>query len=121
MTSSDPDAYNELESAATSSGAAPAKPRSGLLWLIPFLIVAGVAAFAIPEVLKQIYFMEEEAKARSGPNVVGSRTDAKPPPGVSTDPYASLGGGGGGNAEAASKSDAADAADAAKSDQADNK
>lgn len=111
MTTSDPDDYNQLETAATStttsSGSTQTKSRSGLIWLIPFLILAGVAAFAVPEVLKQIYFMEEEAKARSGPNVVGSRTDAKPPPGVSTDPYASLGGGGGGNAEETNKADTA--------------
>jgi hypothetical protein len=94
MSSADFDPQSGLEPAVTHAGN-PA-PRSGIsrtfLWLVPLLLAACVAFFAVPEILKQIYFAEEEAKVRNKPNLVGTNTSAVPPPGVSTDPYGGRGG-----------------------------
>jgi hypothetical protein len=78
------------------------------MWLIPLLLAAGVAAFAVPEILKQIYFAEEEAKVRNKANTVGSNTSATPPPGVSTDPYGGRGGGASNEDNSAEKKDSAE-------------
>jgi hypothetical protein len=94
MSSADSDPHSGLEPAVAHAGS-PA-PRSGIsrtfMWLIPLLLASGVAVFAVPEILKQIYFAEEEAKVRNKPNIVGTNTSAVPPPGVSTDPYGGRGG-----------------------------
>jgi hypothetical protein len=59
-----------------------------LVFLAVAMAGAGIAAYAVPEVLKQVYLAEEEAK-RKQPPIVGTETGKTPPPGVSTDPYAS--------------------------------
>ena len=76
---------------ATNVKTTPAKSpfRGPLMYLAPLALAAIAAYFIIPNVLIQIYHAEEEAKAR-GKNIVGTRTDAVPPPGKSTDPYAGL-------------------------------
>lgn len=99
--SNDPSTTN-----ATNVKTAPTKSllRGPLIYLVPLALAATAAYFIIPNLLIQIYHAEEEAKARSK-NIVGTRTDAVPPPGKSTDPYAGLmnrggaGAGGGSGAE----------------------
>lgn len=59
-----------------------------LVFLAVAMAGAGIAAYAVPEALKQVYLAEEEAK-RKQPPIVGTETGKTPPPGVSTDPYAS--------------------------------
>jgi len=78
------------------------------MYLVPLALAATAAYFIIPNLLIQIYHAEEEAKARSK-NIVGTRTDAVPPPGKSTDPYAGLmnRGGAGGASGAETKGDEA--------------
>lgn len=105
---------------STPNPTAPAKAKASnrsLVLLAVLLAGAGIAAFAVPEVLKQIYLAEEEAKRKQGP-IVGTRTDVKPPPGVSTDPYAGMPGRNAGNQEKAADSKAADG-ETAKDDSAD--
>jgi hypothetical protein len=90
---------------STPNPPSPAKAKASnrsLVVLAVLLAGAGVAAFAIPEVLKQIYLAEEEAKRKQGP-IIGTRTDVKPPPGVSTDPYAGMPGRNAGNQEKAAE------------------
>ena len=88
---------------ATNVKQAPTKSplRGPLMYLVPLALAATAAYFVVPNLLVQIYHAEEEAKARSK-NIVGTKTDAVPPPGKSTDPYAGLmnrgGGGAGGGA-----------------------
>lgn len=72
-----------------ASGAAVAKKSSALIWLLPALAVVAVGAVFLPGMLEKMYLEQEEAAKTKG-NVVGTRTDVKPPPGKSTDPYASL-------------------------------
>lgn len=95
MSNANPDPNRPLEPASSQPAPAPAPRRgtSNLMWLIPLMLGAGVAAFLVPEVLKNIYFAEEEAKVRNKENIVGTNTSAEPPPGVSRDPYAGMGGG----------------------------
>jgi hypothetical protein len=76
---------------------AKASNRS-LVILAVLLAGAGIAAFVVPEVLKQIYLAEEEAKRKQKP-IVGSRTDVKPPPGVSANPVTGMSGNNAGNQE----------------------
>jgi len=94
------DSYNTN---ATNVKPVPTKSplRGPLMYLVPLALAATAAYFIVPNLLIQIYHAEEEAKARSK-NIVGTRTDAVPPPGKSTDPYAGLsrpGAGGGSGAE----------------------
>lgn len=58
-----------------------------LIFLACGMGLAALAAFAVPEILKQVYLAEEEAKRKQGP-IVGTGASRQPPPGVSTDPYA---------------------------------
>lgn len=88
------------------------------MYLVPLALAATAAYFIIPNLLIQIYHAEEEAKARSK-NIVGTRTDAVPPPGKSTDPYAGLmnrGGAGGGSGAETKGDDAKKPADDAAKD-----
>lgn len=94
---------------------APSKSplRGPFMYLVPLALAATAAYFIIPNLLIQIYHAEEEAKARSK-NIVGTRTDAVPPPGKSTDPYAGLNLGGSGGRAAASGSNTESKGDEAK-------
>jgi hypothetical protein len=100
MSNANPDPKSHLHPASSQPAPAPVPRRgtSNLMWLIPLMLGAGIAAFLVPEVLKNIYFAEEEAKVRNKENVVGTNTSAEPPPGVSRDPYAGMGGGSSNNA-----------------------
>ena len=109
---------------ATNVKQAPTKSplRGPLMYLVPLALAATAAYFVVPNLLVQIYHAEEEAKARSK-NIVGTKTDAVPPPGKSTDPYAGLmnrggggagGGAGGGGAESEGGEAKKPADDAAK-------
>jgi hypothetical protein len=97
------------EVASGAAGPAVAKKSSALVWLVPALVAVGVGAVFLPGVLQKMYLEQEEAAKTKG-NIVGTRTDTKPPPGKSTDPYASLNqnrGGGGGGDGGAKQDDAA--------------
>lgn len=61
---------------------APTKKSSktSLFILIGLLVVTAICAYAIPEVLKQIYLAEEEAKRKV--NIVGTDSGKELPPGV---------------------------------------
>jgi predicted lipid-binding transport protein (Tim44 family) len=92
---------SQVPPSSTPNPQSPVKAKASnrsLVILAVLLAGAGIAAFAVPEVLKQIYLAEEEAKRKQGP-IVGSRTDVDPPPGVSRDPYASMPGRNAGNQE----------------------
>ncbi|MFO0014121.1 MAG: hypothetical protein ACK553_15415 [Planctomycetota bacterium] len=67
----------------------PKASNRSLYFLAGAMAFAGVAAYAVPKLLVQAYLAEEESKRKQGP-IVGTRTDVKPPPGVSTDPYAGM-------------------------------
>lgn len=99
------------EVTATAAGTTAAKKSSALMWLLPALAAVAVGAVFLPGVLQKMYLEQEEAAKTKG-NIVGTRTDTKPPPGKSTDPYASLnqnrgggGAGGGGKQDDAAKKD----------------
>ena len=100
---------------ATNVKQAPTKSplRGPLMYLVPLALAATAAYFVVPNLLVQIYHAEEEAKARSK-NIVGTKTDAVPPPGKSTDPYAGLMNRGGGGAESEGGEAKKPADDAAK-------
>lgn len=100
------DSYSASSSpAATSSTPVAAKKSpSALMWLIPALVAVAAGSAFLPDVLKKMYLAQEEAIKAKG-NIVGSRTDMKPPPGKSTDPYASLNQGGNAGNNSANKDD----------------
>ncbi len=91
---------------ATVAGATAAKKSSSLIWLLPALAAVAAGAFILPGVLQKMYLEQEEAAKAKG-NIVGTRTDTKPPPGKSTDPYASLNQNRGGGDSGAKQDDAA--------------
>ena len=99
---------NPYDSSAASSSptatAATKKSPSTLMWLLPALAVVAAGAAFLPGFLQKMYLAEEEAIKAKG-NIVGSRTDMKPPPGKSTDPYASLNQNGGGGSGSANNDD----------------
>lgn len=94
------------QSAATGTGAGAKQKSSALLWLLPALAAVAAGAVVLPGVLQKMYLEQEEA-AKSKGNIVGTRTDTKPPPGKSTDPYASLNQNRGGGDSGAKQDDAA--------------
>lgn len=71
---------------STSPLIAKSSNRS-LVFLACAMGIAGLAAFAVPKILVQVYLAEEDAKRKQGP-IVGTGVSRQPPPGVSTDPYA---------------------------------
>lgn len=99
-------ASDVAEGSATVAGATAAKKSSSLIWLLPALAAVAAGAVVLPGVLQKMYFAQEEAAKAKG-NIVGTRTDTKPPPGKSTDPYASLNQNRGGGDSGAKQDDAA--------------
>ena len=100
----DSSSASSSQAATTTTTAATKKSPSALVWLLPALVAVGAGAAFLPGVLQKMYLAQEEAVKAKG-NIVGERTDMKPPPGKSTDPYASLNQNGNAGNDSANKDD----------------
>jgi hypothetical protein len=94
----DPD-INESQAAPASTGSTTrGKPSNKSLTILAVIFaLAGISAFAVPRVLQEIYYQEEEAKRDKNPLIVGNAIDTPPPEGKSN-PYAGMPSRQGGNA-----------------------
>lgn len=91
---------------SSSSQLATGKPSNKSLTILAVLFaISGISVFVVPRVLQDIYYQEEEAKRDKNAVIVGTRTDMKPPPGLSN-PFAGMPSPPGGNAtESGNESD----------------
>jgi hypothetical protein len=76
--------------AASAQSPSPARGKSSnksLIVLAVLFALSGLSVVVVPQILQGIYYQEEEAKRDENPVIVGTRTDLKPPPGLSN-PFA---------------------------------
>jgi hypothetical protein len=89
---SDAESQASTPQAASAPNSSPArgKPSNKSLIVLAILFaLSGLSVALVPQILQEIFYQEEEAKRDKNAVIVGTRTDLKPPPGLSN-PFAGM-------------------------------